>query len=377
MTPDEHRMTPDKHRERMQRVNSLTSKFIRSSSKGTYHPFDIPKFETDDGRFLTIEPEYSVVYPHITFLTGAYHALSVIPGLKIVPKSRRDFTYPTASLSALDDPYIMRCKSNYFTGPRMDSLKTPKMASLGIKSRGKQVDRLEYEVAIADSLRYDDPRRLFEMEFGNHLPEDVAQYAATHKTLWGWMAVQRAGFEAIYSNPDVIGDNIVALAGSFDAYNIGARPDLKPLEGRILGSTGAEMEMEAHKVFSRDPNISDKEKWRVINATMDIIHGHMQTISPAFIVPTNQNKTERITHQTATLLTEDEVRAIGLKPSDFISTSQSKKGRPYFDRMCALNELFNRLPGPRQIHRIAIDPPEIAANQIERLTEGFADLRAA
>ena len=105
---------------------------------------------TPQGNRLTIEPERSIVLQDYRQGRGLKSILNNdIPGLSIVPNSEIGFRYPTAALSGLDAPYIKRFRSEYFH--RVDEKRDicrPINLTYGIKSRGKDDNREEYEVWI-------------------------------------------------------------------------------------------------------------------------------------------------------------------------------------------------------------------------------------
>ena len=324
-----------------------------------------PKFYSPSGQRLTIEPERSIIVPQLSVLENVREKLRTrIPGLTDVINSEVGYRYPTAALADTSAPFIKRLRSEYFHRVDEDrSICRPVNLSFGIKSRGKGDDRQEYEVWMPDDDPTQDPLPLFIERYGEDLPDDVRHFVQQPACVHGWMGVKRAAFEALYYNPAKLGDIVVCVALSVDAYNIGAKPDLslcEQLESSIAVSN-AELEWEIDGYYApQDAYLSHDEIWHAINQTLEVIGAPLNDIYSEDILDINESKTERIL---STVLshgaTEQDIKGMDLQAWEFMKTSSERRQKPNkpgrgVNFLGRLNRLFyqpeHKLPGIEQMH---------------------------
>jgi len=331
--------------------------------KHDYHK--TPKFVTSEGERLSIEPERSIVVPDYKNLRGVKSLLEQhIPGFKVVSNSDIGFRYPTAAIAGLDAPFIKRFRSEFFHKDGEDrKICRPINLSYGIKSRGKADNRQEYEVWVPNENITQDPSPLFIDKYGEDLPDEVRDFAATAPVVYGWMGVKRAAFEAIYINSSEISDIAINIGLSVDAYNIGARPDLSysPRAGSSIAVGNAELEWEVMGYYApKGVHHGHDEIWHAINHTIAIIGQHVDRLYQNTALATNESKTERIL---STISQQDisleEILEWNLKPWEFLQTSSSHRRKSHdpsrsVNLLGRLNRLFYHdehiLPSLNEIH---------------------------
>lgn len=327
-----------------------------------YHK--IPKFVTEDGSRLTIEPERSIIVQNYQQLRGVKHILQrEISGFYVVNNSEIGFRYPTAAIAGLDAPFIKRFRSEFFH--RMDedrSICRPLNLSYGIKSRGKGDNRQEYEVWVPDESVQLDPTALFVEKYAEDLPDDVRDFASQAPTVYGWMGVKRAAFEAIYVNRKKMGDIAIIIGLSVDAYNIGARPDLSysELVGSSIARGNAELEWEVMGYYApKGEHPSHDQIWQAIEHSIEAVSAPLNDIYHRVIVNSQESKTERILSTiTEQGMSDEQVLDWDLKPWEFLqNTSDRRKSHDpsrSVNLLGRLNRLFyqesHRLPSLKEIH---------------------------
>ena len=290
-----------------------------------------PKFVTEDGRRLTIEPERSIVLPNIHHLKGVKTKLAEqVAGLSMVTHSEIGYRYPTAALAGLDAPFIKRMRSEYFHRVDEDrSICRPVNLSYGIKSRGKGDNRQEYEVWMPDEAPEQSPLPLLIDRYGEDLPDDVRDFVEQPSRVHGWMGVKRAAFEALYQNKAVCGDLVICVALSVDAYNIGARPDLSysPEAESSIAVSNAELEWEIEGYYApRDWKFDHDTVWNAINHTLEAVNAPLNDLYGQDAIPVNESKTERILSTLQSLgVTTEEIESINLQPWEFMLTESESR----------------------------------------------------
>ncbi|WP_018984282.1 hypothetical protein [Salinimonas chungwhensis] len=291
-----------------------------------------PKFYSPTGQRLTIEPERSIILPSLTSLKNVRQTLSrELPALTDVINSEVGYRYPTAALAGTKAPFIKRLRSEYFHRVDEDrSICRPVNLSFGIKSRGKGDDRQEYEVWMPNDDPSQNPLPLFIERYGEDLPHEVRHFVQQPSCVHGWMGVKRAAFEALYYDPATLGDVVICVALSVDAYNIGAKPDLslcEQLESSIAVSN-AELEWEINGYYAPpDAYLSHDEIWHAINYTLEAVGEPLEHQFAEEKLTINESKTERIL---STVLshgaTEQAISELNLQPWEFMqNTSETRK----------------------------------------------------
>lgn len=346
-------------------ISRLRSLAVEQLGLKGYTFFKTPKYISENGERLTIEPERSIILPDFRLMKGLKETLvSQIPGLTLVEHSECGYRYPTAALAGLDAPFIKRLRSEYFHRIDEDrSICRPVNLSFGIKSRGKADNRLEYEVWVPDDQLDESSVPLLVNKYGEDLPDDIRQFAQQEPLIHGWMGVKRAAFEALYHNPTKMGDLVMCVGMSVDAYNIGAKPDLSysPMAEGSIALSNAECEWEIMGYYApQGTHFSHDHLWSAIDHTLDAIGGPLNDHFARDIIPLMQSKTERIL---ATVLssgtTTDDITALNLRPWEFLQTSSEHRVKPQDEKrkvnfLGRLNRLFyqpeHQLPSIESLH---------------------------
>jgi hypothetical protein len=325
-----------------------------------------PKFITDDGRRLSIEPERSIVVPSVQHLKSVKtHLEQQVPGLRLITHSEIGFRYPTAAIAGPDAPFIKRFRSEFFHKEGEDrNICRPINLSYGIKSRGKGDNREEYEVWVANDSLNQDPSPLFIDKYGEDLPDAVRLFAQQTPLVHGWMGVKRAAFEALYQQPNVLGDLVISLALSVDAYNIGAQPDLAFNEriGSSIACGNAELEWEVMGYYAPlGEHPSQEQVWQAINASIEAIGAPLSDTFANVALATTESKTERILSTISQQgISNAQIQEWNLKPWEFLQTSSAHRRKSHdpsrsVNLLGRLNRLFYQeqhiLPSLTALHQ--------------------------
>ncbi len=326
-----------------------------------------PKFIAADGARLTIEPERSVIVQDYHCFKGVKSMLEhKIPGLHIVKNSEIGFRYPTAAIAGADAPFIKRFRSEFFHKVDEDrSICRPMNLSYGIKSRGKADDRQEYEVWVEDENLALDPTPLFIDKYGEDLPDEVRQFAGQTPLVHGWMGVKRAAFEALFIDKTFMGDIVINIGLSVDAYNIGANPDLSfsELAGSSIAKGNAELEWEVMGYYApADMHPSHDEIWQAIYYAIEAISAPVSDTYHNQLIYLQESKTERILSTLAEQqITAEQIIEMNLKPWEFLENSSSHRRKNHdpsrsVNLLGRLNRLFYqesfRLPSLTELHEL-------------------------
>ncbi|MEP0355193.1 hypothetical protein [Paraglaciecola sp.] len=345
--------------------------YAHSLGLAHYDYHKTPKFVTEDGRRLTIEPERSIVVNDYRDLRGVRHILErQIQGLNIISNSDIGFRYPTAAIAGLDAPFIKRFRSEFFHKIDEDrSICRPLNLSYGIKSRGKADNRQEYEVWVADDNLQQDPSPLFIDKYGEDLPDDIRLFAAEQPIVHGWMGVKRAAFEAIYQDKKNMGDIAINIGLSVDAYNIGSMPDLSysPLTESSIAVGNAELEWEVMGYYApAGVRVEHDQVWSAINHAIEAVGGPMGDNYANVTLAINESKTERILSTIRDQqVTNEHIRELDLKPWEFLQTASDHRRKAHdpsrtVNLLGRLNRLFyqesHQLPSLNEIHDLIADP---------------------
>lgn len=329
-----------------------------------------PKFISSTGERLTIEPERSIILPTTDLLRGVKSKLvRAIDGFSIVPHSDCGYRYPTAALAGKDAPFIKRLRSEYFHRVDEDrSICRPVNLSFGIKSRGKADNRQEYEVWVPEELLEEDPAPLLVNQYGEDLPDDVRHFAQQPALIHGWMGVKRAAFEGLFRPPAAMGDLLLCVGMSVDAYNIGARPDLSfsPEADSSIAVSNAELEWEIMGYYAPIGAHFDHDTlWAAINHTLEAIGEPLNTLYANDIIPIMESKTERILSTIeAHGATPEDIQRLNLRPWEFLQTSsehrvKSQDPNRKVNFLGRLNRLFyqpeHQLPSIQSLHDLIAD----------------------
>ncbi len=330
-----------------------------------YEYHKTPKFIGPDGQRLNIEPERSIVVPSVGLLRGVKSLLAdSVQTFTSIANSDIGYRYPTAALAGLDAPFIKRLRSEYFHRIDEDrSICRPINLSYGIKSRGKGDNRQEYEVWLPEDNPSQDPVPLMIEKFGEDLPDDVRHFAQVPPLVHGWMGVKRAAFEALYQNKAAMGDLVMCVGMSVDAYNIGANPDLSYSEevDSSIAVSNAELEWEIMGYYAPSgEHHGHDEIWQAINHTLEAIGGPVNDIYQNVIIPINESKTERIlTTIREQGITEEHIRHLDLQPWEFLQTTSEHRVKSHdpsrkVNLLGRLNRLFyqpeRKLPSIKTMH---------------------------
>ncbi|QJR81093.1 hypothetical protein CA267_010035 [Alteromonas pelagimontana] len=330
-----------------------------------YEYHKTPKFIGPNGERLTIEPERSIILPDVTLLKGVKKQLTdAVTTLTHVPQSDIGYRYPTAALAGLDAPFIKRMRSEYFHRIDEDrSICRPINLSFGIKSRGKADNRLEYEVWLPDDAPDQSPLPLLIEKYGEDLPDDVRAFSQQPSMVHGWMGVKRAAFESLYQNKAEMGDLVMCLGISVDAYNIGARPDLSfsPELDSSIAVSNAELEWEIMGYYAPvGEHFSHDIVWQAINHTLAALGQPLAEIYADSVIPLAESKTERIlTTIQQHGVTLEQIQALNLQPWEFLQTASEHRVKPSdpsrsVNLLGRLNRLFyhpeRKLPSINYIH---------------------------
>lgn len=345
--------------------------YVQSLGLTDYEYHKTPKFITDDGRRLTIEPERSLIVTDYQSFKGVKALLQrEIPSFYIVNNSDIGFRYPTAAIAGLEAPFIKRFRSEFFHKMDEDrSICRPINLSYGIKSRGKGDNRQEYEVWVPDENLQVDPTPLYIDKYGEDLPDDVRNFARLPPVVHGWMGVKRGAFEAIYVDKRNLGDIAINIGLSVDAYNIGAMPDLSysPLVGSSIAVGNAELEWEVMGYYvPKGEHPEHDHIWSAINHAIEAVGQPMSDIYSKIAIPTQESKTERILSCIqAQKISSEQILKWDLKPWEFLQ-AQSPHRRKSHDQsrsvnlLGRLNRLFYqeefRLPSVLEIHDLVAQP---------------------
>ena len=328
-----------------------------------------PKFVTEDGSRLTIEPERSIVLPKVKALAGLKNKLTqAISTLHMVEHSEIGYRYPTAALAGLDAPFIKRMRSEYFHKVDEDrSICRPVNLSYGIKSRGKADNRQEYEVWMPEEAPDQNPLPLLINAYGEDLPDDVRHFVEQPSKVHGWMGVKRAAFEALYTNKQHCDDLIICIAMSVDAYNIGAKPDLaySPEAESSIAVSNAEFEWEIEGYYAPRGWAFDHDGvWAAINHTLEAISEPLDDLYGNEIIPIVESKTERILSTLQSLgVTQQEVDELNLQPWEFMLTESEHRVKAHdpsrsVNLLGRLNRLFyqpeQQLPSLNWMHDLIL-----------------------
>lgn len=340
--------------------------FIEHLGLSSHDYHKTPKFVTEDGRRLTIEPERSIVVDNHQIFAGLKPILTKeVKGFNIVHNSDIGFRYPTAALAGKNAPYIKRFRSEFFH--RVDESRDicrPINLSYGIKSRGKGDNREEYEVWVDSEHLENDPSPLFIEKYNEDLPDEVRQFAAKPPIVHGWMGVKRAAFEGTYQNKVECGDIAVVIALSVDVYNIGARPDLsfEPNSQSSIAISNAEFEWEVMGYYAPKHLVPTQEQiWHAIHTSIKAISQPLQERYHKQIIPTSLSKTERILNTVEAFSTSKQIEAMNLKPWEFLETSSQHRRKAHdpsrsVNLLGRLNRLFYQtdytLPSLKAIHEL-------------------------
>lgn len=330
-----------------------------------YEFHKVPKFITEDGQRLTIEPERSIVLPNVKMLRGVKAKLEThIPSFNMVENSEIGYRYPTAALANLDAPFIKRIRSEYFHKVDEDrSICRPVNLSYGIKSRGKADNRQEYEVWMPDDAPEQNPLPLMIERYGEDLPNDVRHFVERPSKVHGWMGVKRAAFEALYTDKIHCGDLVICIAMSVDAYNIGAKPDLSfsPEAESSIATSNAELEWEVEGYYApREWQFNHDMVWSAIQHTLEAINAPLVDMYSNTLIPIAESKTERILSTLTSLgVTQEEIDHLDLQPWEFLQTESThrmkhKDPNHSVNLLGRLNRLFyqpeNPLPSLNWMH---------------------------
>ncbi|WP_137165434.1 hypothetical protein [Salinimonas lutimaris] len=344
---------------------ALRDDSVRQLGLTGYEFHKTPKFYGPNGERLTVEPERSIVLPSLDLLKGVRTKLrQALPQLHDVQHSDVGYRYPTAALANSQAPFIKRLRSEYFHKMDEDrSICRPVNLSFGIKSRGKADNRQEYEVWMPNDDPQQNPLPLFIERYGEDLPLEVRQFLQEPMRVHGWMGVKRAAFEALYHQPEVLGDIVVCVAMSVDAYNIGARPDLSFSEQAesSIAASNAELEWEIEGYYAPQGSYhSHDEIWHAINYTLAAVSRPLEALYGDHIIETNESKTERILSTVASLgATDEEITALNLQPWEFLQTTSERRVKSHdpsrhVNFLGRLNRLFyqpeHQLPSIESIH---------------------------
>jgi hypothetical protein len=345
--------------------------YAQSLGLNDYAYHKTPKFITADGRRLSIEPERSLIVQNYQSFLGVKNILQrEIPGFYIVNNSDIGFRYPTAAIAGLEAPFIKRFRSEFFHKDDEDrSICRPRNLSYGIKSRGKGDNRQEYEVWVPDENVQCDPTPLFIDKYAEDLPDDVRDFASLAPTVYGWMGVKRAAFEAIYLDKKNMGDIAINIGLSVDAYNIGARPDLSysPEVGSSIAVGNAELEWEVMGYFApRGAHPEHDQIWSAINHAIEAVGTATSETYNKVAIATIESKTERILSciQDQHISTE-QVLQWNLKPWEFLQDASIHRRKSHdpsrsVNLLGRLNRLFYqesfKLPSLKEIHDLIAQP---------------------
>ncbi|MFT2092127.1 hypothetical protein [Paraglaciecola sp. 2405UD69-4] len=344
--------------------------YAQSLGLTNYDYHKTPKFITEDGRRLTIEPERSIVVNNYRDLRGVKNILErEISGFYIINNSDIGFRYPTAAIAGADAPFIKRFRSEFFHKVDEDrSICRPLNLSYGIKSRGKADNRQEYEVWVADDNLQQDPSPLFIDKYGEDLPDDIRLFAAEPPVVHGWMGVKRAAFEAIYQDKKNMGDIAISIGLSVDAYNIGSMPDLSysPLTESSIAVGNAELEWEVMGYYApAGERVDHDQVWSAINFAIEAISGPVNDTYSDVILPINESKTERILSTIREQeVTAEQIKELNLKPWEFLQTASDHRRKAHdpsrtVNLLGRLNRLFyqeaHQLPSLNEIHDLIGD----------------------
>ncbi|MDC8831945.1 hypothetical protein [Alteromonas gilva] len=346
-------------------ISRLRDNAIAQLGFTDYEFWKTPKFVSDTGERFTIEPERSIILPDFRTFKGLKRALvEAVPGLRLVEQSDCGYRYPTAALAGLDAPFIKRLRSEYFHRVGEDrSICRPVNLSYGIKSRGKADNRLEYEVWVPDNQLEANPMPLLVEKYGEDLPDDIRHFAQQKPLIHGWMGVKRAAFEALYYNPAVMGELVICIGMSVDAYNIGARPDLSfsPVAESSIAASNAEFEWEVMGYYApAGVHYEHDALWAAINHSLEAIGEPVSDIYANDIMPIMESKTERILSTVHSHgVTTDEIRDLDLQPWEFLQTTSERRVKPHdpsrkVNFLGRLNRLFyqpeRQLPSIESLH---------------------------
>jgi hypothetical protein len=345
----------------------LREEAARSLGLHQYRFYKTPKFITDEGEKLTIEPERSVIVPHYEVMTGVIPLLkNAIAGFSVVENSESGFRYPTAALAGQNAPFIKRMRSEYFHKTDEDrSICRPVNLSYGIKSRGKADNRLEYEVWVPDSQMGLTHLPLMIEKYGEDLPQSIRDFILQPSCVHGWMGVKRAAFDALYQCTDT--HLVMCLSLSLDAYNIGARPDLafSPQVESSIALSQAEFEWEVLGYFAPiGVELNQDVIWSSIHQALEAVSQPLHDSLNSSIIPSNESKTERILSVVAGHgVTSNEIAQLNLQPQEFLQTSSESRLKRHdsnrtVNLLGRLNRLFYQpehiLPSLQTLHDVMI-----------------------
>ncbi|MEM0910721.1 MAG: hypothetical protein AAGJ37_07075 [Pseudomonadota bacterium] len=349
----------------------MRNQFVSSIGLVDYVFHKTPKLVTNDGLRLSIEPERSIVLDNYQAASGFKSVLTnKIHGFHIVENSDIGYRYPTAALAGDDAPFIKRFRSEYFhkTDEARDICR-PINLSFGIKSRGKEDNRQEYEVWLPEQHLKRDPSPLLVERYGDDLPPEVLAFASEAPLVHGWMGVKRCAFEGIFLDPKNIGDIVICISLSLDAYNIGAKPDLSysDVTKSSLAYGGAELEWEVLGYYCPEgEEPSHDDIWRAIDHSIKALCAPLEEAYHQNLIDCNESKTERILSAISNAgNTAQDIAALNLKPWEFLQTESENRKKPKdssrsINLLGRLNRLFYNpefpLPSLRELHHLAALP---------------------
>ncbi|MCU7554780.1 hypothetical protein OCL06_09225 [Alteromonas sp. ASW11-19] len=336
-----------------------------------YEYHKIPKFVAANGDRLTIEPERSIIVPKLYQLAGVKHILSErVHTLTHVGHSDIGYRYPTAALAGQDAPFIKRMRSEYFHQVDEDrDICRPINLSYGIKSRGKGDNRQEYEVWLPGDEPRQDALPLLIEKYGEDLPDDVRRFVQQPSLVHGWMGVKRAAFESLYQNEQHMGDLLICLGMSVDAYNIGAQPDLSYSDAvsSSIAVSNAELEWEVMGFYApQGAHYSHDDIWAAINHTLNAVGDPILDAYANTLIPLEESKTERILSTVHGLgVTPEDIARLDLHTWEFLQTASEHRVKAHdpsrsVNLLGRLNRLFYhgdyKLPSLKAMHELIAGP---------------------
>jgi hypothetical protein len=338
----------------------ITNDRARSLLKGTpFKEYDVPKRLDENGVLRTWEPEFGPTLMTLAALVGAKEKLSTIPGFKLIPNLRRDFSYVSPTI-AMPEGLVGRARFNFFPEWKKvvhshPPLKTRKISGgmIGVKSDVKSPYRLENEAPLDADLNTDKGIKRLREDHNDTLPKAVFGLTSKDTPMTGLMCVERAGFEGTHLLKDGMHSHLISYAGSLD---VGTCHDIRFINDGISSIIANHFESEQEIVALRGPKgMSDDDVASLMEASMSVIQPSMAALFAEHAMPEDDprimmGKNSRAAYEMEQRLSAKEVKALNMQPSDLLQRDNLQGLTAIFD------DKKSPLMSPDDIHAISEFP---------------------
>ncbi len=309
------------------------------------HAYGVPPMVID-GKEYPAEPEYGACFANAGDLYHYRGLLMQMDGFHLIPNVQRNFEYATFGLTA-EDPKV---RQNYMVRMRFEYAKhagkrQPRDTSMGIKSSGKDIRRIEMETHIGRSTQLGMALRKIQAQYNDVLPEELSSLKKNHLRVSSVTAVKRAGFNALHVLPDY--DACVTLLLSQDFCATSTPRMYQPNQRSKLDIVGQrfEGESEAVSLYSPIKDLTPGEVDEIMQASLTKIQNYLENSTVIRPIECNLSKVEQaddFVNNSTYIPGQHEV----LHPGDYA-------GRANGRLTAAFRELFRGLPSADKVHDIS------------------------